>query len=257
MYQCNTNYIGINQFFLQIKYMSLEVLEQYKNQIQKIITAEDEAVDVVVSTLKSLPPVIRAVPVAARTAAKTGKVSEQDALEITSVIALLVILNEDEGFSNEELINLVNDFVEQDNELSNFSKDVLARFKNRLINLIKDTTSLRISYKASKLLGEHERILSSVKIVTDSRPIFNDAELEGVNAETKTIEGFAITHNMKIEYRDREGLKEFHVALDSVDLNIFHDEIVNAIENNNSLKSMFKKSEIICIDLDLDSYEED
>ena len=49
---------------------------------------------------------------------------------------------------------------------------------------------------------------------------------------------------MKIKYQALEGNKEFYVALDALDLEILHEEVVNALEKSSVIESMLKNAGI-------------
>jgi hypothetical protein len=224
--------------------MSPKFLERYKVQIQKIIKANDEAISVVMSALHDLPLTLHAVPFAAKTAAKTQKISEEDALDIILVIGLLIALCVDNDFSKEEAVDLIIEFVKNNEFFYDFSEDENTPLGKRLIDLLNNAYVLKIIYEASKVFDDYERIFLGAKVVTDIRPVF-DLDI-GRGAEA--IQVFTITHAIKLEYKDLEGEKEFFVALDTASLENLHDEIVDALEKNNSIKLMLKKSQMIYVD---------
>lgn len=233
--------------------MSLQIPEQLIPGIQKIVTAGDEAINAVISTLRELHPTLRAVQLAVEIATKTAEITREDALDIISTVAALIVISEEEGFSFEETINSISEFIDKNENFSNFSSDELIRFTKRLNDLLNNSSTLKKSYRASQLFYEYERIFFDAKIVTDIRPLFSsspDAENSGISAVT-------VTHTLKIQYRDSGGLKEFYVGLDLVDLENLHDEIVDALEKNKAIKSMLKNAKITYIDTGVEFNEEE
>ncbi len=228
--------------------MSPKFLERYKIQIQKIITANDEAISGVVFALQDVPLILRAVPFAAKTAAKTQKISEEDALDIIVVVGLLTALGEDNNLSKDEAIDLITEFVKNDEFFFDFSEDKNTQLRKRLVDLLDNASTLKVLYKASKVFDDYERIFFDAKVVTDIRPVFDLDSGTGI----EVIQAFTITHAIKIEYKDLEGEKEFFVALDSTALEDLHEEIVDALEKTNSIKFMLKKAQMTYVDYDLE-----
>jgi hypothetical protein len=228
--------------------MSPKFLERYKIQIRKIITANDEAISGVVLALHDVPLILRAVPFAAKTAAKTHKISEEDALDIIVVVGLLTALGEDNNLSKDKAIDLITEFVKNDEFFSDFSEDNTTQLRKRLVDLLDNASTLRVLYKASQVFNDYERIFFDAKVVTDIRPVFNLDTDTGI----EVIQAFTITHAIKIEYKDLEGEKEFFVALDSTALEDLHEEIVDALEKTHSIKLMLKKAQMTYVDSDLE-----
>jgi hypothetical protein len=226
------------------------LFQRYRVAIQKVITAEDEAISAVISALHNLPLILRAVPFAAETAEKTQKINEEDAQEIISVVVLLTALSEDNNFPTIEAINLISKFIEEDEFFSDISKEKLLQTRKRLIGLVDNASTLRVVYKASKVFDDYERIFDNAKIITDIRPVFSSG-VDTENTDSEVLRAVTITHSMKIEYRDSEGEKEFFVALDSIQLENLYEKIVDALDRNEAVKSMLKTAKITYIDSDV------
>lgn len=227
--------------------MSINYFEEQKIRIEKLINAEEEGINQVMLALREAPLIIRAGSYAAEKAAKTQTISEEDALDVIIIISLLVILTQDEGFSKDEVINLVIEFVENDKILSKYSEDKITNLRNRLVGLLNNAFPLVVAYKASKVFDDYERIFEDAKVVTDMRPLFDSD-----TGEDRKIQAISISHTIKINYKDLEGEKEFFVGLETDDLMSLLSEIITAIEKNNSIKSMLKNAQIPYVDSELD-----
>lgn len=95
-------------------------------------------------------------------------------------------------------------------------------------------SSLALSSKAIDLLLEGERALSTTRIITDLRPIFNEEKEAKINAGV-------ILHTLKISYKDSKSSdNEFYVQLDSGDLQTLKDQISRAEIKERQLKDSIR-----------------
>ena len=104
------------------------------------------------------------------------------------------------------------------------------------LEIILNTNSIfYISVKSRELNQERERLLNNVRIITDLRPVFTDAE-------TCELKKMSIIHTLKIIYEEGDYSKERFFALDSIDLEKLKKQIERAIEKENKLREKFNGS---------------
>ncbi len=223
--------------------MPAEFLEQYRLPIQKIISADNEVIDAVILALREVPLTLQTITSAAGIAAKTQKINKKDAFDIILVVALLIALIEDRDISNDEAINMITEFVKNDESFLDANDQKIAQLRKWLINLLDNASILRRLYKASKVFEDYERIFSDVKVITDIRPLFDTS----TNTRDESLYAVSVNHTIKISYRDLEGEKEFFVGLDSGALEYLHQEIGDALQKADSVKHMLKDAQITYI----------
>lgn len=224
--------------------MYLEIPEQHKSQIEFLVKTDDETIDAIISALSSLPSnaenVANVLYTITNKIIQAKKIDKHTAFNIASTLIALRQFYKEENLSNEDVVDLIGESIENDTEFL-VETEQIERFKKRLSNLLEalenNASYLDISEKASDLLIEYERIFSDSRIITDIRPVF-DSETE------KKVEGAILIHTLKIQYKDAEATKEFYVALDSDDLDNLHEQVIIAVNNRNSLVNILKRAEI-------------
>lgn len=115
------------------------------------------------------------------------------------------------------------------------------RFRGRLATLL-GIEGLNLAAKAFSLLGEHERLFCSARIITDARPVYGSSVSDPPAA-------VAITHILKIDYHGAGGhLDEIYIGLGSNDLKELRSVLDRAEGKAKSLQAVFEKSKIKFID---------
>lgn len=114
------------------------------------------------------------------------------------------------------------------------SDETLAQFKERLTRLL-SVNAVNLVSKAYDVLLEHSKAITSVRILSDIRPVFGE-EIEG------TPLGAVIVHMLKIDYREAGRFKEFFVAMDTKDLQHLIDALMRAQSKTESLKAVLATS---------------
>lgn len=223
----------------------MQVPIQYKTGIQKILTVNDDSIGAIIEALYDFPPTLQIVGKIVERASETGRISRGDAYNIASCIVSLytdLFIENDEPPSINWIASSIKQAIDEDDELSKFATNKeFGKFQQRLNSLLialENIDSLiHTSFRASELLVEYERLFSEAKIVTDVRYLF-DSETES------KIQAAITVHNLKISYRDTQGVKEFYVAMDTMDLDELHAQIIVAIENRKALQLALSDAKI-------------
>ena len=80
------------------------------------------------------------------------------------------------------------------------------KFEGRLVQFF-DVEAISVTSKAFDILSSHENTLTSVRVLTDIRPIFSEDDNEPPTAAV-------VVHTIKISYRKNDEYREFFVAMD-------------------------------------------
>jgi hypothetical protein len=140
--------------------------------------------------------------------------------------------------SVEEFISDVCEVLLEHKELRT---DQVRPFRERLEKVL-DIEALNVAAKAVTLVGEHERLFCSVRIITDARPIYGQSVIEQPVA-------LAITHIMKIDYHGSGGhLQEIYIGLGSRDIEELIEALNRARDKATSLQAALEPSKIKFID---------
>lgn len=91
--------------------------------------------------------------------------------------------------------------------------------QQRLTDLL-GQRSFYAGVKETQLRAEYEHVFRSARIVTDMRPVFE----EDLSAPHHAFIG----HTLKVEYSDRNAIKQIYIAMDSADLEALGELIERA-----------------------------
>ena len=157
--------------------------------------------------------------------------------DIEQIVDAITGLHHARAFFETPIDEFVDDVVEslRSAPKSGFSSGTAAihAFKERMRDFL-EIDQLALAAKSNVLRFEHERILQSLKILTDVRPIF------GIDVE-KPPEAVAIGHMLKVAYRRGGRLEEEFFALDEDDLRSLKNAVQRAESKANSLRAMLAK----------------
>jgi hypothetical protein len=110
--------------------------------------------------------------------------------------------------------------------------EIRIRFQ-KLLNI----ENLKTLSKAFRLQSDGERLYCSSKILSDLRPVFSE------DASTRPS-GAVITHTLKIVHHIGKELEEFHVVLDSHELEVLKEVIIRACVKDKTLRALMKEANL-------------
>jgi hypothetical protein len=111
-----------------------------------------------------------------------------------------------------------------------------AVFQQRLLTLLR-VEPMRVLSKARALLFENPQMFQSARVMTDLRPVF------GTEAELH-VSGAIVKHDLKIEFADRSGYKEFFVTMDDADVRSLKLTLERAERKALVLRSLLQKCQV-------------
>lgn len=111
-----------------------------------------------------------------------------------------------------------------DLELDTSAREAFAE----VFRLLLETPAIRTTARAADLQGDHERLFSDARILTDVRPVF------GAQASDPPS-GAVLNQMLKIEYYDGDALDAIYLALDRNDLMQLRAVIDRALEKSETL----------------------
>jgi len=145
------------------------------------------------------------------------------------------------AYADAPLDEFVSDVCEALREYNELNSDEVPRFRDRLTGIL-NIEALNVLAKAVTLLGEHEHLFCSVRIVTDARPVY------GKNVSDPP-EAMVITHILKIDYHGAGGhLQEIYIGLGSNDIKEIRSALDRAEAKAASLRAALETAKIRFID---------
>ncbi len=130
----------------------------------------------------------------------------------------------------ERVVEAAKELWKEDAELVIWSS-----FSTDLTEILKCHDSLGVIAKVVDLRSEYARVYCSARVLTDVRPIF------GRNPDDAPL-GAAIVHTLRITYHDGDDSKDFHVALDSPDLQQLRQLVDRALKKEVTLGTEIEKT---------------
>ncbi|MBW4547453.1 MAG: hypothetical protein KME25_23880 [Symplocastrum torsivum CPER-KK1] len=221
---------------------NLRVSEEYRPGIKKLINLNDEAVDELLDALKCASPSLYTSDLVFSVASYVKSIEIKDLTEIIRFLLSLSSQIDHSEDSIEEIVSGISLSIADDEEFSSFSDEEKKRFDKQLTNFLEVDSVLNVTSKAVRVVRDHERVFTNSLILTEIRPVFKPNPNEGIAAA-------AIVHMMKIEYRDIEGMKEFFVALDQLDIFQLLEQLERANLKAEAIKAMLKKTEVPFLDM--------
>jgi hypothetical protein len=110
-----------------------------------------------------------------------------------------------------------------------------------LLDRLMSIDSLNTVAKAFRLQRDGERLFCTAKILSDIRPVF------GSDPASRPV-GAVLTHTLKFGYHEGKEHREFHIVLDSGDLEKLGDTIHRAQAKDKSLRDLLKDANLPDLD---------
>jgi hypothetical protein len=211
---------------------SIKIPPDQLQALRTLIGISDDQMDALLRILSEVPLSLDLEGFVNEVAPKLAFVSQSE-----KVIQALVALNVTRAHSEPPVSDLVNDVLDALEEGKAGSLgDRRASAQKRLTQLL-TITRLAITTKAIHLQIDHERLLASVRILTEARPVFGT----NVNAPPDAV---LITHTLKLSYYQDGKPIDFYVALDSDDILKLKEALERAQTKAVSLSKIFEAATI-------------
>jgi len=221
--------------------MALEIPKEDAGSITTIRALSHASMEKFVSALTTAPLVSNPHEMAAHIAKRVPSISTDQLTRVLSTIYMLYHIRELAGVEHSQFLDDLMDAIRRNPTLQLPEKETpkLRSLFERIMNI----DSLNMVAKAGRLQRDGERLYCSAKILSDIRPVFgSDPAIRPVGA--------VLTHTLKVRYHEGEGRdhREFHVVLDSSDLDDLGDIIQRAQAKDKSLRGLLKSAELPGLD---------
>lgn len=199
-------------------------------------TASDSLLDAIIKEIPNVPPASNVADFSRRLAEQLNK----NFAEIHPVLYALINLKrvEDETGSAHDLLERITwhiDLADKwDDSLTSKWHSLVPKIEESLSHITPDS-NLMISAKFSELAYNRQNILHYSKILTDIRPVFDQAG--------GAIKGLIVTHSLVIHYSAGLGgdVQEMHLTLDWRDVAALRDECNRADSKAECIKNSMKE----------------
>jgi hypothetical protein len=187
----------------------LRIPDEYVPGLVQIIKIPDTIVEELSVALARLPPSLNTKSISKALSLTIKEVPEKD---LRQIVRTLVSLYSVHASSKSSLSDFVEDIgaamARSDNrDLAGADKELIAARLTKLLS----SDALKLASKGLFLKVEHERVLCSARILTDSRTVYSEDP-------TVRPTGAVVTHMLKLAYHHGDRLREIYVAMDAGDL---------------------------------------
>lgn len=218
---------------------SIKIPERYESGLAIILFLSDESTAELISVLQSAPPKIFPMSLSEEIAPKVQSISISDLHIVIETLQSLYYTKLHQDISPSDMSEDVWEAMEKTKKYK-LSDQEWEQFKGRLVNLL-SIESLNVLAKALAILRNNERVFHDARIITEIRPIFGSTVEASPTAAV-------ILHMLNITYHREGRIKEFHIALDTDDLEALREAIDRAETKANTLRSMLDEAHIDYLD---------
>jgi len=162
-----------------------------------------------------------------------GALKPDDLKAILKTIVMLYAVKRGRRRSAEQLSEDIKETIEAESP-EEFPSATSTIVKERLQKLLLIEKALHLTAKSLNVLTDQDHIFCGVKVLSDVRPVFNDA--------ADSLAAAMIIHNLKISYHHEGRHKEFFAAMNMEDVRKIKEAMERAEKKSAALKSFIEKS---------------
>jgi hypothetical protein len=217
--------------------MPLNIPRRESAGIASIIKISDTLVDHLIKALSAAPSIVDTDKMAQHISAYISSIPLEQLTSIIDTLYSIYHLREFSGVSSSRFLDDLIEGISSSSYAELSAKDIDSILLRQKFEKLLGIDTLRIISKASRLRSEGERIYCNSRILSDIRPVF------GEDPSTKPV-GAVITHTLKITHHVGKDLEDFHVVLDSYELEELRDIITRACTKDETLRGLMKEANL-------------
>ncbi len=183
--------------------------------------------DGLLASCKNRPP-SSSLDAVLRPIAKDSDIPLSDVRKLFNALENIRLFYEDYG-SFDRVFRRLKRGVEQDlaEKLSHVESEIRLAAETYMLD-----NSVMLSYKASKLIFQRERLYQETEIITDVRPVFNSAADE--------VKEIVVSHEMIVTFYEESEFKKLFVSMDNTDIVSLRKACDRALLKAKTLKETMK-----------------
>lgn len=215
--------------------MALEIPKEDAGSITTIQALSHASMEKFVSALTAAPLTSNPREMVAHIAKRVPSIPKDRLTRVLDTIYTLYHIRELAGVEHSQFLDDLMEAIQQNPALQLSQKETpkLRSLLERLLNI----NSLNMVAKAGRLQRDGERLYCTAKILSDIRPVF------GPDPAGRPV-GAVLTHTLKVGYHEGKEHREFHVVLDSSDLDHLGDTVQRAQAKDKSLRGLLKSADL-------------
>jgi len=219
--------------------VALEIPKEDTKSIATLSAFSNGSMDALISVLSTAPLMSNPKAMAEHVAKAVPSIPLDQVAAVLGTLYTLYHIRELSGVKSERFLEDLMGGVEKIRGLK-LDDTQFSRLRSLLEKLL-DVDALRTVAKAARLQRDGERLYCTSKFLSDVRPVF------GKDATREPL-GVVLTHTLKIGYHEGKEHKEFHVVLDSNDLQSIGKAVQRAKAKDKTLRDMLKSLNLRSLD---------
>jgi hypothetical protein len=214
--------------------MPFEIPKEDQRAIATIKTIPDKSLEKLIAVLESAPSISNPEEMTAHIAKELPSIPIDKLRHVVDVLYTLYHVRELSGVRPSRFFEDLMEVIRKN--ASELALKEIPKLESQLEKLLNIDTLTTIA-KAARLQRDGERLYCEAKILSDIRPVFG-AE------PTVRPAGAVLIHTLKIGYHEGRDHREFHLALDSDDLEALGAVVRRAQAKDKTLRDLLKKSKL-------------
>ena len=219
--------------------MALEIPKEDTGSIAAIKALSVASLEKFISALASAPLISNPKEMGVYISRKMPPIPTERLVSVLETIYTLYHIRELSGVDHPQFLEDLMNGIRNSSDLRLAPKD-LPKLQSVLERILSIDT-LKMIAKAARLQRDGERLYCSSKILSDMRPIFGEDP-------TRRPIGSVLTHTLKVTYHEGREHREFHVILDSDDLEALGKVVQRAQAKDKTLRELLKSIELPSLD---------
>lgn len=219
--------------------MALDISERQAGYIAAIQKLRSASMEQLILALANAPPTSNPKKMADRIAEQVPSVPVERLGGMLDTLYTLYHIRELSGVQHPQFLEDLIEGLRKDRNVQ-LTEGQLKRFRAVLERLM-DIETLKPIAKAARLQRDGERLYCTSKTLSDIRPVFE-------NDPTNRPLGAVLTHTLKISYHEGSNHREFHVVLDSNDLEQLAEVVQRAKDKDKTLRELLESTGLTSFD---------
>jgi hypothetical protein len=215
--------------------MPLNIPPEDRGAIATIKSLSPSSLEQFIAALKAAPPVSNPEEMAQHIAKQVPTIPVGKLTSVLGTLYTLYYIRDLSGVRPSTFLDDLMESISRNRGLKPTPKDV-PKLRS-LLEKILSIDSLNTVSKAARLQRDGERLYCTGKILSDIRPVFD-------SDPTVRPAGAVLTHTLKLGYHEGKEHKEFHVVLDTDDLEALADVVERARLKDKTLRNLLKEAKL-------------
>ncbi len=229
--------MAASQYF-PVLIMRLKIPEGYLSGIKALSALSEDDTSVICDALSLIEPCFSPHALTSAVAVKSG-LNREVTRDVIFVLVSLYLAWSEINLSLDEFIQTVVNAARDDMKIESAGLESLNQNLSVLLQLDR---SVGVTARASDVMTTFDHVFDSTRVVSDLRTLFTT---EPTDPQPLAA---VITHTLKIEfYKDRKK-QAFYVAMNSTDISKLKNTLERALNKEEQLESIAKKSGLPVLD---------